>query len=308
LISCILPFPFASWGLQFAHYGIECLAMFLHFLSEQGFAVWTAAIPPMGVFLIAMLGVLYLLAPKGLPFRFLGIVYVLPLFLYRPEPVASGEFRVHALDVGQGMGLLIETAQHRLLYDTGPMYSPEQDAASRVILPFLKSQGIYHLDGLIVSHNDNDHSGGVLRILHEMPVDWLSSSLQLESPIVKAAKRHQRCLAGQVWNWDGVRFEYLHPVPSIYESPKWKTNARSCTLKISNEKFSILLPGDIEAIQEDELLHSVPEKLRADVLISPHHGSGTSSTFAFLEAVHPTSSHISSRLSKSLSTSKASGF
>jgi competence protein ComEC len=185
------------------------------------------------------------------------------------------------------MALLVETDHHRLLYDTGPFYSPEADGGSRVILPYLRARGIAALDALIVSHNDNDHSGGALSILDEVRVESVSSSLATGSAIVSKGRHHSRCAAGQSWAWDGVRFDMLHPDAASYDNAKSKPNARSCTLKITFGGKSILLPGDIEAQQEAQLIARARDKLPATVLLAPHHGSGTSSMAAFLDAVKP---------------------
>ncbi|SNS29541.1 competence protein ComEC [Noviherbaspirillum humi] len=287
LAGSILPAPLCAWLLQAAHALVAWLAQALSWLVDTPMAVWSAPAPAWWMFALACIGMLWLLAPRGWPLRWLGVLTWLPLLLQAPARPAAGEFWATAFDVGQGMAVLIETNGHRLLYDTGPAYSGESDGGNRVILPYLRSRGIQALDGIVVSHSDNDHSGGALSLLRELRVDWVSSSLPPHNAIVQASPRHERCLAGQTWEWDGVRFEMLHPSASIYESVKWKPNARSCTLRISRGGRSLLLPGDIEAVQEAELLEGARERLEATVLLAPHHGSGTSSTAAFLSAVKP---------------------
>jgi competence protein ComEC len=287
LIGSVSPHPAAQWILGWAHQLLQWLADILNRLGDMPGAVWSAPAPSWWIFLFALIGALWLLAPRGWPARWLGLIAWLPLLLHVPLHPRSGEMWVTAFDVGQGTALLIETERHRMLYDTGPAYSPESDAGSRVILPYLRARGIDRLDAMVISHSDNDHSGGAQSVLENLAVDWTSSSLSLDSPIVRAARGHRRCMAGQAWNWDGVEFEVLHPTPLSYESTKWKPNDRSCTLKVSAGKLAILLPGDIGTVQESELVHGAPDKLRAFALLAPHHGSGTSSSPEFLAAVAP---------------------
>lgn len=287
LLGALLPSPIATWVFQVTHWLIVQLVHFLNSLSVDSLAIWATPTPSFFYFLLAILGTGWLLAPRGWPYRKLGLVCWLPIICSPPSAPQMGDMRVTAFDVGQGMAVLVETANHRLLYDTGPYYSPESDGGSRVILPYLSARGIPALDLMVVSHNDNDHSGGALSLHAALKIAVTMTSLKTDSPIVFSAKNHVRCEAGQKWRWDEVEFEILQPFAVSYESEKWKPNARSCTLKVSTKKLSLLLPGDIEAVQEDELLHMTPEKLPATVLLAPHHGSGTSSTPEFLKAVHP---------------------
>jgi len=140
----------------------------------------------------------------------------------------------------------------------------------------------------VITHDDNDHAGGAASVLSGLPVGILYSSLSDTHAALRAAPAYRLpCTAGQGWEWDGVRFELLHPTADSYSSDAIKPNDRSCVLKLSTAHGAVLLTGDIEARSEQELLARAHDQLRADVLVVPHHSSRTSSTEDFIDAVQP---------------------
>jgi competence protein ComEC len=293
----VVPLALASivvpWDLLLvaAHQIFAGLALFLEMLSTLPVAVWQQHAPPPWAALLGVVGVLWLLAPRGIPGRALGLAWLAPLFVVVPLLPPPGAFRLTVLDVGQGLAVLVQTHGHALVYDTGPRFNETADAGNRIIAPVLRSTGIARLDGLIVSHQDSDHSGGALSLLETVPVGWVASSLAANHPIIRSlearGKIARRCVAGERWTWDGVEFVMLHPVEANYVNPKLKGNDLSCVIRVANAAGSALLTGDIEARTETDLTRRSPDLLHADLLVVPHHGSRTSSTPGFIAAVHP---------------------
>ena len=272
-------------GLAYAAHELMALCVIgLKMLSDWPAAVWQQHAPPAWTIPVAVAGAVWMLLPRGFPARWAGASMMLPLFLSAPKSIPPGELQVTVLDVGQGLAVVARTHKHALLYDTGPAFSEQIDAGGRIVVPYLRASGVRALDALIISHDHSDHTGGALSVLQAVPVGWVDSSLPKEHTINLNALHARRCDAGQRWEWDGVSFEFLYPQAGDYNSAK--DNDRSCVLRINSPYGSVLLPGDIEKYSESRLLQSA-EPLRTDVVIAPHHGSRTSSTPGFVQAVAP---------------------
>ena len=283
LLGAFLPLDFA---LHLAHGIMALLMQVLEWFAQAPDALWQQHAPPLWSVVLALAGVAWLLAPRGFPSRWVGVCLLLPLFLWAPEPLPAGALRLSVLDVGQGLALVVRTQQHALVYDTGARFTRDADAGARTVLPYLRANGIKALDGLVISHADNDHSGGALSVLDGVPVSWILSSLPAEHRILQQGVPPIACAVGQHWVWDGISFDILHPHLDSY-TEKRKSNDRSCVLRITVGEHVLLLTADIEAKSERELLARDVTALRAEVLIVPHHGSRTSSTVEFVAAVQP---------------------
>lgn len=261
-------------------------AALLPFLrSCASFGQWSQAPPPLHLWLLAMAGAVYAIAPRGLPGRWLGLVCLLPMLLWGINGPPPAAWRARVFDVGQGLAILVQTQHAALLYDTGPDWPGDGDSGSITLLPALRALDIRRLSLLIVSHNDNDHSGGAASIVQQMAPPHLLANLPVGNELWYLHQgRKTGCMAGQKWRWDNVDFEVFNPLPDLAAD---NDNDGSCVVRVSSRYGSLLLSGDIGARREHELMLRWGTRLRSDIVLAPHHGSKASSSSAFLESTAP---------------------
>ncbi len=245
----------------------------LRLVTTLGDGVWWQRTPAWAISVLALIGAMLLLAPRGMPGRVLGLLCMVPLLL--PRGVERAPLTLTVLDVGQGTAVVARTPHHTLLYDAGPAWTGGFDAGDAVVVPYLQFRGVTRLDRLMLSHADRDHAGGIAAVMAAFPH---AERLGADSA--------RPCVAGQRWQWDQVRFEVLHP-PAGAGPPGPRRNDQSCVLRIEVGAQAILLTGDIEAPAEQALLRQSDRPLAAQWLLAPHHGSRTSSGGAFIDAVRP---------------------
>jgi competence protein ComEC len=257
---------------------LQWLMLGLEFAETLPNAVIDSPQPSIFTLVLSCMGLLWLFAPRGIPVRWLGLILNLPLLFPIIPKLNYGEAVVTILDVGQGLAVSVQTQNHHLLYDTGAKFPNGGDMGKNVVLPFFRHQGVKKLDTLVISHGDNDHIGGAKSVLEFMKVEQILTS----APEKLVPYQTVFCKEGKTWTWEGVKFLVLSPAKT-FESD----NNTSCVLKIETANGAVLLTGDIEATVENWLIQNAREQLHANVLVAPHHGSKTSSTMAFLEAVRP---------------------
>ncbi len=230
------------------------------------------------------------LLPKGMLPRWWLLFLLLPV-IYPLRYTAP--LTVQVLDVGQGLSVLLKTAHHAMLVDTGVKTPSGSDMGEKVVLPALQAQGITRLDKLMLTHLDNDHSGGAESVLQHIPVMQISSSEAFGSYPTHL------CEAGQGWQWDGVIFTVLAPLPQHHQQIPSDKNESSCVLMVQTPATQtvpsqhVLIMGDAGfyteflLLQQSGLSQNLQKNLDADLLIVGHHGSKHSSSSLFLQTVAP---------------------
>lgn len=289
LVSTLLLMLWPSLGtgmLEAAGWLLGHAELLLAVAAEYGESLRLHGDPPLWMLFGMLLSVLLFLLPAGLPGRWLGTLLVCPLLFYRPAQPPPGEVWMTMLDVGQGLAIVLETSEHVLLYDTGPMFPSGFNTGDAVVVPFLRSRGVRQIDQLIVTNGDRDHRGGLAAVLEWFP----DTPLLTGEPERVTVGMPRQCTAGMHWEWDGVQFEILHPDGAT----RWQGNNASCVLAVRTAGGQLLFTGDIEAAAEEFLVQTYGAQLMATAVTIPHHGSATSSGAHFMAATTPDFGLVSS--------------
>lgn len=276
LVTAVWP----AAGVLVLTYGASLLAgvmTVLRDLAGMELAAWAAADFGLLPAVLAATGIAWLLAPRPIPARWAAPLLMLPAVLGLNRDALQSDFAVTVLDVGQGLSVLLQAPDYNLLYDAGPRYA-SSDAGDSVVVPALSALGVRRLHAMVISHGDNDHAGGAASVLAAHPEAELIAPALYDLP----ANRYRRCVAGAQWTAGGVRFRILNPLRDL----KVSRNNNSCVLLVEAPGARVLLPGDLESSGEARVLEA---SLNGpfDLVVSPHHGSASSSSPSFVAVTQP---------------------
>ena len=307
IAGALLPEFIGRWLLLPAHASMEFLATVLDWMASWTWSVVWSRQPDWWVLIFSGIGIVYAIRPGPLKnswrLRSLALCLLAPLFLstghLQQNHLIAGEFMATVLDIGQGTAVLIETANKRLLYDTGPIQGKKDDSGQRVILPFLRGKGINQIDRMVISHSDSDHIGGAASLLKQIQFDSMMGSLPSNNDLLQNLQARKipslPCRYGQSWTWDQVEFIVWHPHEATLFEGQYsrKPNEMSCVLEVRNQKTSLWLTGDVERQGEAEIIERLDQVAlsqignRELILMAPHHGSKTSSSIELLKKLRP---------------------
>ncbi|MDR1063732.1 MAG: DNA internalization-related competence protein ComEC/Rec2 [Azoarcus sp.] len=285
LVAAIYP---AAWLLELAHMLTAWMMDALQYLSSFSFALHEHPLPPPWLLAVTAAAAVVTILPRGTPGRLAALAVLGGFLFWRPERPQQGDFRAAVLDVGQGLAVHVQTAHRDLLYDAGPLYGRGSDAGERVVVPYLRAQGIMRLDTIVISHDDADHAGGLESVQARVEAGEIIAGNGADGPAREDASGPVRgipCTSSLQWRWDGVDFAVL--APDVLSGER-RGNSLSCVLRVRGAGgVSLLLTGDIENGGENGLVSRYGDDLASTAVVAAHHGSRSSSSTAFVATVRP---------------------
>jgi len=214
------------------------------------------------------------------------LVFSFILYFYFPPTIKAERNQLIIFDAGQGLALGIRSGESIWLYDTGAAYE-KSSVVQRVVLPYLRAHNlIYAAQGLIVSHGDWDHAGGLSDLLSSIDVNYFWSG-EAERLVDVNHQKPRPCIESMSWRSDTMTIEVLYPLKVPLDNGRKSSNNHSCVVRITIDGFRFLLMGDLESEAELELVRYYRDRLKSDVLIAGHHGSSNASSYALLKHVQP---------------------
>ncbi|MDP3706091.1 MAG: DNA internalization-related competence protein ComEC/Rec2 [Legionellaceae bacterium] len=276
IIALLSPWVVIPYSVVVLKWSIHFLLVYLTFIDSYAkyniSYTFVDAFSPLALMLVmalfAFLPVMRLFPAAAV----LGIASFFPQY----EKITPGDARIDVLDVGQGLAIVVSTAQHVLVYDTGMKFYQGGDMGKLAIIPYLRTLGLKQLDKVIISHPDLDHRGG----LESLEQNYKIKELIVDDPVFY--KRGVSCHTHASWQWDGVSFRFF-PISTLMKSK----NNNSCILQIANRAGKVLFSGDIERPAEQYLVTKYAKDLASTIMLIPHHGSKTSSSASFIEQIAP---------------------
>ncbi|WP_421131496.1 DNA internalization-related competence protein ComEC/Rec2 [Alteromonas sp. A079] len=280
-ITCLLGYVLSdtlvgSWlstMLQYSDEGFSLVLSLLHWVSGFSNAVISAHFSIVQTACFVVIFVISVLPYWRGKYSCVGMLTGALCISFIAIPYPRERWYLHVFDVGQGTAMVITKGHRAIVVDTGPSYNGNAPIVTHVIPNVLRQYGVRTVDHVVLSHSDNDHAGGRealtqwLARMHYTP-EWYSPS--------------NGCEQGKRIRWEGLTMAFLWPPKGNHID----SNNTSCVLQISDGNNVLLLPGDIERSAEYALLQNEKTML-ADVLVAPHHGSGTSSTNVWVKRVQP---------------------
>ena len=301
--ACILPLSphIAQWCLKLGDWGVQSSLYFLHHLQHLPQLSWWTITPTVGEILGYYLLLYLLIARPAFPQRLYltcatGLALIVSHLFLPWSSVPTDTLRIDYLDVGQGTATLIRLPEgETILLDGGGFQSDRFNIGESLIAPFLWHERIRHLDRVIITHPHGDHYNGLPFILsHFQPKDLVinsDSGQESEYTNLLAQANLQgmhisRPQAGDILYQDSQVCLRCLGMPGLQEKLQWNTNDRSLVFLLTHHQHQFLFPADIGHPSEEVLLQANAH-LRAQVLLAPHHGSKSSSSGPFIQAVTP---------------------
>ncbi|ENV37776.1 MULTISPECIES: DNA internalization-related competence protein ComEC/Rec2 [Acinetobacter] len=263
---------------------LSILLWILSFLQQASPALYGVSCTPL-MMVSLIVGLIILFLPHGTFPKAWSLIGFLPILLgFKAQPTV-----LNILDVGQGQAIFLQHPEQTLMIDTGGSYDETKfSIGERVVIPFLRQQGIRELNHVMLSHLDQDHSGAFPKIQNAFAIEQVQSNEYRSTMQFK--DNFSLCQQGQQWTYTNLKIEVLSPRTEDLALASSQQNEQSCVIYLTFSNAQpyqhFLIMGDAGWETEYKLLQQYPD-LKVDVLVLGHHGSKHSSAYDFLAILRP---------------------